>query len=425
MKISSDISPAKAQEIILQLLNDSDKVNLDDVLRQRKEILTKKEILKQHATFSNIWQGTGDDTRWKTYLPADNKRGRKLIACSQPEQLERKIIAYYKEIENNPNIFHILYLEWLNMKRLEVSEATIERIHTAYTKFYKDNPINDMSVKDITYLKLKEFLLSTIKKHNLNYKQYCNFSCVLRGVLGYAMDKEVIDKNPFDKFHLGKNVLRAPDNKSSKTQVFTIDERKQIEEAIWNDFKENPTSTIPLAVLLDFYTGLRSGELVTLSWNDISETSLHVHRTETSYTVINPDGTKGNVVYEVKEAPKSSAGFRDVELIPKAVEVLQAVHEFNQTHHWDNEFIFLDDNKRINRRRLDIQIRKYCRKLGISTRSMHKIRKYFVSVLKISNVEDNEIKRLAGHKYLTTTYNSYCFSVLSNDENRERMISAL
>lgn len=235
----------------------------------------------------------------------------------------------------------------------------------------------------------------------------------------------MIDINPFDRFKLGKNILRSPDNKSSKKEVFTIEERKMIENAIWDDYISNPKSTVPLAVLLDFYTGLRSGELVTLTWDDIQNNQLHVHRTETSYTIINPDGSKGNVIYEVKESPKSDAGFRDVELIPKAMDILAEIKRFNKEHYWDNEFIFLDNNKRIIRKRLDTQIRKNCKKLNIETKSMHKIRKYYISALKSSNVEDNEIKRLAGHKDLTTTFNSYCFSVRSHDETRQQLISAL
>lgn len=413
------------EDNLLYFLSKQFNMSSDDVLKE-VENMRNQNILEKHINnFSTIWQASGSDTRWKTYLPVNNKRGKRLIAATRKEDLEKQVIAYYRQLSKTSLQFHTLYLEWLNMKRLEVAGATIERIHTAYTRFYQNQPIDQKSITDINYLYLKEFLLSTIKEYNMNYKQYCNFACVLRGVIQYAIDKEVINTNPFDKFHLNKKTLRAPDNRSSKKEVFLIDERKMIEDAIWNDFKANPTSTVPLAVLLDFYTGLRSGELVTLSWSDIEGHLLHIHRTETSYTIINRDGTKGNVVYEVKESPKSDAGLRDVELIPKALEVLNTIREFNESHGWDNDFIFLDNNKRIIRKRLDTMIRKYCKQLNITTRSMHKIRKYYISALKASNVEDDEIRRLAGHKDLTTTFNSYCFSVLSNEETRNRIKSAL
>lgn len=414
-------------ETLLQyLIEKANIICIDDALKDLDD-MANKSIIEKHKSFSNIWQGSGSDSRWKTYLPDNNKRGRKLIVAPTQADIEKKILAYYKQNSSKSLQFSTLYLEWLNLKRLEVSCATIERYHTAYTRFYKDQPIEHKSIKDITYLYLKEFLLSNIKKYNMNYKQYCNFSCILRGVLEYAIDKELIESNPFDKFHIGKNTLRSPDNKTSKSEVFTIEERKMFEEIIWKDFHENNTSAIPLALLLDFYTGLRSGELVTLTWDDVDfeNNLLHIHRTETSYTEILPDGTKGKVIYEVKESPKSNAGVRDVELIPKAVTVLKTIYEFNHSHNWNNSFILLDDNQRIIRKRLDSQIRKYCKQLGITTRSMHKIRKYYVSILKVSDVEDDEIRRLAGHKDITTTYNSYCFSVLTHEETRNRIVSAL
>lgn len=410
---------------LLNFWSEQFNIEPDDALEEIEHMKNEK-ILENHINnFSAIWQGTGEDTRWKTYLPADNKRGKKLIASTRKLDIENKILAYYKKHSKKALRFHTLYLEWLNMKRLEVSGATIERIHSAYLRFYQNQPIDKKSIMDINFLYLKEFLLSNIKQYDMNYKQYCNFACVLRGVIQYAIDKELIEVNPFDKFHLNKKTLRAPDNRSSKKEVFLIDERIMIEKAIWNDFKANPVSTVQLAVLLDFYTGLRSGELVTITWSDIEDHLLHVHRTESSYTVINRDGTKGNVVYEVKEAPKSDAGIREVELIPKALEVLEVIRDFNQTNGWNSDYIFLDDGNRIIRKRLDTMIRKYCKELNITTRSMHKIRKYYISALKVSNVEDDEIRRLAGHKDLTTTFNSYCFSVLSDDETRNRINSAL
>lgn len=162
-----------------------------------------------------------------------------------------------------------------------------------------------------------------------------------------------------------------------------------------------------------------------MSKDDIRGNYLHIHRTESSYTEIKSDGTKGNVIYEVKESPKSSSGFRDVLLIEKAQTVLNTVLAFNKEHGWNNEFLFLDNNERIIRKRLDTQIRKYCRQLGINTRSMHKIRKYYISVLKLKGVPDEEIKRTAGHRELTTTYNSYCFSVIERKETEMLIESAL
>lgn len=411
--------------LLLQLLSEKYNIKVNSsVLEDDIEIMRKKTIIANHASNYRIWQSTNG--RFMTYLPDPNSsNNRRLVSKKTREELDEAIINFYMAKSAKQTMFRTLYYEWLEMKRLEVSGATIERLHTAYQKFYKENPIDGEQVTAIDYLYLKKFLLTTVKDYNMNYRQYTNFSCVLRGVLQYAVEKGYIESSPFDRFHIGKNVLRQSDTKKADTEVFTIQEREQLENLIWDDYYSNPVSTVGLAILLDFYCGLRSGELVTLSKNDVHGNYIHVHRTETSYTEVKPDGTKGDVVYEVKESPKSAAGFRDVYLIGKARKVIDEVISFNQSHGWDNEFLFLDDNKRIIRKRLDTQIRKYCKQLKISVRSMHKIRKYYISALKLNGVPDEDIKRMAGHRELTTTYNSYCFSVLTHEESNPMIETAL
>lgn len=407
----------------MQLLAETYKINKGSVLEDIEHMKNNK-IIENHQKSYKIW--VGSNGRHMTYLPDSTKKyNRKLISKLTREHLDNEIIQYYKNISRTATKFKTLYFEWLELKRLEVSGATIERIHTAYERFYKDHPINQKQVTTIDFLYLKAYLLSTVKDYDMNYKQYCNFSCILRGILDYALEKELIQSNPFNRFKIGRHVLRQSDTKTAETEVFSIQEREQLETLIWNDYRNNPESTVPLAVLLDFYTGLRSGELVTLSKKDIQSDYLHIHRTESSYTEVKADGSKGKVIYEVKESPKSSSGFRDVLIIDKAKEVLETVLEFNRRKGWDNNFLFLDDNKRIIRKRLDTQIRKYCRQLGITTRSMHKIRKYYISVLKLNGVPDEDIKRTAGHRELTTTYNSYCFSVIERKETENLIKLAL
>lgn len=410
--------------LLLQLLSEKYNIDLNSSVLEDIRNMKNARIIEKHENHYKIWQSSNG--RYMTYLPNSTKKyGRQLVSKQTREHLDKAIINFYKDQGNILYCFHVLYYEWLELKRLEVSESTIERIHTAYLKFYNKKEIDNISVKKIDFLYLKRFLLSTVKEYDMSYKQYCNFSCVLRGVLQYSYEKGITKENIFNRFKLGKNVLRQTDTKKADTEVFTIQEREKLESLIWEDFNKNQNSCIPLAILLDFYTGLRSGELVTLSKDDIQGNYLHIHRTETSYTEIKSDGTKGDVIYKVKSSPKSSAGFRNVYITSKARKVLDTILAFNEKHGWDNEFLLLDDNKRIIRKRLDTQIRKYCTQLGITVRSMHKIRKSYISALKLHGVPDEDIKRMAGHRELTTTYNSYCFSILTHDESNSLIEEAL
>lgn len=385
--------------------------------------MKKQEYLKQHPF--ELWLASDD--RWKTYLPDDTKKsGRRMIARKDRKDLKNYMTEYYAKQEHTQLQFQTLYYQWLELKRLSVSKGSIERLHTSYKRFYEPENINTMKITDITYMFLKTFILKTVNHYNMNYKQYCNFTSVLRGILEYALECEWIDQNPFDRFHIGRNVLRSPEVQEKKEQVFSIQERELLEQTIWNDYQSNPKDTVPLAILLDFYTGLRSGELVSLKWSDIENHTLRVCRTEISYSPIHEDGSKGNVIYEVKDSPKTEAGNRNVVLIPKAIKVLEELKSFHEIHKLESDFLFVDkDGNRMIRKRLDTKIRSYCNQLNIPVRSMHKIRKYYISALKLAGVPDYDIMRQAGHKELTTTLNSYCFSVLEDKQTREAITSAL
>lgn len=407
---------------VLQYMDKHNKIDLDGVLSEMED-MKRQEYLNQHPY--NIWLAS--DNRYKSYLPDSTlKSGRRMIAKSNRKVLEDIIVDYYREQNYDRLKFENLYYEWLELKRLTVSNGSIERLHNIYKRFYEKHEINRKSVATINYQYLKLFTLTTVKQHDMNYKQYSNFASVLRGILEYALDSELIEQNPFDRFRIGRNTLRAPGVSNKKEQVFSLEERQLLESTIWDDYKNDPKDTVSLAILFDFYTGLRSGELVSLKWSDIEKETLRISRTEISYTSIGADGTKGNVVYEVKDSPKTNAGNREVILIPKAMEVLKELKQFHKAHGYDSEFLFVNEKgERIIRKRLDTRIRSYCKKLDIPVRSMHKIRKYYISALKLAGVPDYDIMKQAGHKELTTTLNSYCFSILDDSETRNMVSMAL
>lgn len=53
-------------------------------------------------------------------------------------------------------------------------------------------------------------------------------------------------------------------------------------EAALDDFREKPMYTAPLAIALNFYLGLRNGELVVLNEKDIQGNYIHIQREEIS-----------------------------------------------------------------------------------------------------------------------------------------------
>lgn len=129
-KISSDS--------ILKFMQDSGMVNVEDVLSQM-EIMKNQEILNQHPYAIS----QGSNGRWYTYLPDANKsNGRRQIAKSSKEKVEKEVIQYYKQKEKEENQKNIqlrdLYVCWMHWRKENGTDAkTIQENQNEWKRFWK------------------------------------------------------------------------------------------------------------------------------------------------------------------------------------------------------------------------------------------------------------------------------------------------
>jgi site-specific recombinase XerD len=92
----------------------------------------------------------------------------------------------------------------------------------------------------------------------------------------------------------------------------------------------------------------------------------------------------------------------------------------------NSEFIFIDkQEQRIHKYAVDKRIRKYCKYIGISPKSMHKARKTYISTLIDAGVNINTIRSLAGHESEETTYKNYCFDRMVDKQKEDLLERAL
>ena len=67
----------------------------------------------------------------------------------------------------------------------------------------------------------------------------------------------------------------------------------------------------------------------------------------------------------------------------------------------------------------------YCERAGISQRSMHKIRKTYISTLIDNRININEIRKLVGHEDERTTFGNYCYNRFSDKQTENAIEAAL
>lgn len=405
-----------AEETMI-FLTESGIINSGDVQKQ----MTKKQhkdFLKSVHTYS-IWQGS--DGRWRTYITSPStSRGRKMVVRSSEDALEDFLFSYYQAQIEKPTEYTLrnLYPDWLEYKRLHTNAETyIMRIHTDWKTYYENTPIIDIPIKKLDKLTLDKWVHKLIKDHHMTKTKYYNVTVIMRQVLLYAVDMQIINNSPFSLVKVdGKRLFQKVRKKPDHTQVFLKEEVHGISSLAMEDFHNRTVHKLaPLALLFQFQTGLRIGEVCAVSYEDIETPNyIHIQR------MLRRDTN------EVVEHAKTDCGDRYVFLTEKAKQLIATAQQYQKQVGLDcNNFIFSTDGKPLSERSVSFLYEKYCRNLGIIQKSSHKARKTYISSLVDGRVNINTIREMAGHADEKTTLKNYVFDRSTETEKNKKIESAL
>ena len=75
----------------------------------------------------------------------------------------------------------------------------------------------------------------------------------------------------------------------------------------------------------------------------------------------------------------------------------------------EHYLFFNNKGERMHECSLDKKLYKICDKIGIPRRSIHKLRKTYISTLIDEGVNINTIREMVGHEDEKVTYKNYCF----------------
>ncbi len=398
-------------------------INMDDVQDQMTKKF-KETILKHHK--HKIWQGK--DGRYRTHIDdSTRKSGRRLVVKTKEEDLLEYLSDFYS-LDNTGGsdrkevlTLEKLYPQWLEHKKLyTTAETYIMRIECDWKKYYVGTDIIKKPLTALTKLKLDEWAHKLIKDYRMTKNQYYNVTVIIRQSLQYAVDKGLLKDNLFSQVSIdGKRMFRKVKKKADDTQVFLSNEIPLIYEQAWNDFMSNNQLThrlAPLAILFQFQTGVRIGELCACCEDDIEdENYIHIQR---MYRY-------GSHESEVVEHTKTSCGDRRIILTDLAKKYVHLAKEYKAEHGIVSKYIFSINGNPLSNRSVAYLYEKYCNKLGIIHKTSHKARKTYISALIDGKVNINTVREMVGHSDERTTYNNYCFDRSTENEKKTLIENAL
>lgn len=384
---------------ILQFALDNGMLDLATIQEQIK-MNEDLKFLKRHRY--KIWQGKNG--LYYTYLPDDTKKdNRRLVKRKSLEDLNEAIIEFNRAKESGEflHIDDIFYL-WAESKINygEIEQQTYDRYETDFHRFFDNSLLIDKKFSDIDEDDLEEFIKVSIYENQLTAKAWSNLRLLLNGMFKYAKKYKLtaISISSFiNDLDLAKKAFARKKKKSQDEEVFTDKEAS----LIINYILSKKCTLIELGILLDFETGLRLGELAALEFSDIKHNAIEVRKTEISFK--DPDTRKK--VVTIRNYPKSEAGERSVILTDDAIKIISILKQVNPNG--ANGFLFMKDNKRVKGKAFTDRIKRICSNLGITPKSIQKVRRTFATKLIDAGVADSIIMDLMGHTDITTTRRYY------------------
>lgn len=181
---------------------------------------------------------------------------------------------FLEQFAKNPDIsFESLYLKYKEYIRLRVRESTassrFSMIERHILPFFKIRVVSDITPADIASWQ-NEMLQKGLSNTYLN-----QINIYLKAIFSYAVDYVGLPKNPCTK-SIGSR-------KTRKLNFWTPEEYARFTEAC----KDNIEYYTIFEIL--YYTGMREGELLALTLNDIDFNHHQIHINKTYYRIAGKD----------------------------------------------------------------------------------------------------------------------------------------
>lgn len=252
------------------------------------------------------------------------------------------------------------------------------------------------TIQSITSIEIQKFLIylrteyKTKQGKPISDKTIKHSYCVLVMIFDFAMEQELIQKNPMEKVDcpkLAKKKVCAFSDQEAKTFLSLLPECD---------------SEFRCMMYLLLTTGLRRGELMGLQWKDFDfeNLTMDVARNIT-YT---PE--KGNVV----DTPKTENSIRTIPLMPIVATQLQIYRAAERPTSGENAFVFPgergDDTPRTPNA-VTHRVKRFMKSHNLPDMSPHDLRHSCATLLLSNGADIKSVQEILGHSNASTTLNFY------------------
>ncbi len=258
-------------------------------------------------------------------------------------------------------------------------------------------------LRDIKVSDIKAWKNDLLKNHKLSHSRYTKYHRTLNFIFKYALENEMIDRNPVSLVDKKSKCFTKSRKEYSKKYYTKTEIEKMLEHA---------TGWFKVMLTLYINTGIRSGEGLALAWRDLDF--------EQSTITIQRSKRKGILKNTTKNGKN-----RIIRMSKPLKEALLAYREICTSEEWlfTNEKtgqLFYEINS-INKR----YFKPLLKKLGIEYVSFYALRHSFASLAVQQGIPMPAIQNQLGHSKLSTTQDYYVNFDLLAEENTTDILDNL
>lgn len=286
--------------------------------------------------------------------------------------------------------------EWLGIWLNKYTKHTVKlRTYDRY-KYIIGKHINpklgDYELGDLNGEVLQDFVLSELESGNLNTKgKLANNSVigivnVLKGAMSTALSLNKIDKNEMSK-------IKLPSPTEKPVNAFERHEQEKIEKYCLNSNKNNY-----IGIVICLYTGIRLGELLALTWNDIDFAKGFMSITKTTYRI-----KENGIPRIVVDKPKTKNSIRVIPLSKNLLDLLKKVKQTSNS----NYVISTRNNGIVETRSYQRTFERILAKLDIPYKNFHSLRHKFATRAVEMGMDIKTLSEIIGHKNPMITADVY------------------
>ncbi len=325
---------------------------------------------------------------------------------------QKNILLGLKELHLN-DVFEM----WIAIKTAikDNTKNGYKQIYDAYVR----NSFGKRNIEEIRSSDVKMFYTGLRCERCLSVETICRIQNVLFQVFQYAVDSDVIWKNPATL--ATKGLKRNHPKRVSTRSGINESEAKKLTDFIYSDPEFRHWYPVMYVLI---HTGMRLCEFVSLRWCDVNMTEKYI---DINHNMVYYAKPREHARYHVSDGSKTIAGMRKIpfgDAVAEAFELERSILKNRgircvQEIEGYTDFVFLNENGKafgqssINRALMRI-VDAYNSRIGEGDKtnplphlSCHRLRHTYATILCERGVSVKVMQKLLGHSDVSTTMDIY------------------